>query len=130
MNPNDLPNQSDAFSTNPHGTQPVTSTQPLSTPGDTGPTVPPAFGSAQNKGEQPGESRSAESSSAGQHSPVYSTRVRFTTIVWGLILTVIGMGAIARASGVSFDAQLAGIIVLGISGVVLLVSALVRTVRK
>lgn len=60
----------------------------------------------------------------------YSTKVRFTTIVWGLILTLVGLLVIARASGLEFDTQLAGIIILGVSGLTLVVSSLVRTIRR
>ena len=60
----------------------------------------------------------------------FSKQVRFSTIVWGLIIAIVGASLFARALGYSFDTQLAGILVLGVSGLLLVASAIVRTVRK
>lgn len=60
----------------------------------------------------------------------YSTKVRFTTITWGLIMLGVGVGIITLAAGYTFDLQLALIGVLAVSGVTLLGGSLVRAIRK
>lgn len=66
-----------------------------------------------------------------QTSPVNQRAhdVRFSTIVWGLIVAFAGAIIVLAALGISFDMQLVAIIALGISGVVLLGGALVRAIR-
>ncbi len=56
--------------------------------------------------------------------------VRFTTIVWGLILMIIGLGTFAIIAGYHIDTELVAIGALGVSGLVLLTRALVRAVKK
>lgn len=56
--------------------------------------------------------------------------VRFTTIVWGLIVAFIGAIVVLAALGISFDLQLVAIIALGVSGLVLLVGAITRGLRS
>ena len=59
-----------------------------------------------------------------------STRVRFTTITWGLILLSIGVAIMTLAAGYVFDTQLALIIVLAVAGITLLGGSIVRSIRK
>lgn len=59
-----------------------------------------------------------------------STDVRVGTIVWGLVLAAIGVGLLALAAGVSFDVELAFIILVALAGVGLVVGAVVAGVRR
>ena len=59
-----------------------------------------------------------------------STKLRFTTITWGLILLSIGVAIMTLAAGYIFDTQLALIVVLAVAGVTLLGGSIVRSVRK
>lgn len=59
-----------------------------------------------------------------------STKVRFTTITWGLILLSLGVAMMTLAAGYIFDTQLALIIVLAVAGITLLGGSLVRSIRK
>lgn len=54
--------------------------------------------------------------------------LRIGTIVWGLMIAVIGVGLLAFALGVAFDVELASIIVVATAGVLLLVGS-VATAR-
>lgn len=54
--------------------------------------------------------------------------LRIGTIVWGLVIAVIGVGLLAFALGVTFDVELASIIVVATAGVLLLVGS-VATAR-
>ena len=56
--------------------------------------------------------------------------VRVGTVVWGLVLTAIGVGLLALASGVVFDVELALIILVACAGVALLVGSLVTEARR
>ncbi|WP_435299466.1 hypothetical protein [Timonella sp. A28] len=67
-----------------------------------------------------------------EKAPLENTKrpLRFTTIVWGLLLTIIGLGTFAIIAGYHIDTELVAIGTLGVSGLVLLTSALVRAVKK
>ena len=56
--------------------------------------------------------------------------VRMSTVVWGLIIVVIGGGILARALGAEFDNELALIVLLCVGGVALVVTSIVSAVRK
>ncbi len=56
--------------------------------------------------------------------------VRTGTVVWGLVLTVCGVGMIAAATGRHFDLGLAAIAVLGAAGLALLVGSLITAGRR
>lgn len=56
--------------------------------------------------------------------------VRTGTVIWGLILTVCGVGMIAAATGRHFDLGLAVIVVLGATGLALLIGSLVKAGRR
>lgn len=59
-----------------------------------------------------------------------STKVRFTTITWGLILLSIGVAIMTLSAGYIFDTQLALIVVLAVAGITLLGGSIVRSVRN
>jgi|GEM_PF-3752606 len=65
-------------------------------------------------------------------APPTATRdpLRVGTIVWGLIVALIGTGILAWGQGLRFDVQLAAIGVLAAAGVLLVVSSLVRTRQR
>lgn len=56
--------------------------------------------------------------------------VRMSTVVWGLIITVVGAGILARALGAEFDNELALIVLLCTAGVALVATSIVSAVRK
>jgi len=56
--------------------------------------------------------------------------MRVGTIVWGLVLAAIGAGVLAWAIGVSFDVELAFIVLIAAAGVLLLVGSLATMVRR
>lgn len=55
---------------------------------------------------------------------------RMSTVVWGLIIVVVGAGVVARALGADFDNQLALIVLLSAAGVALVVTSIVSAVRR
>ena len=63
---------------------------------------------------------------AGGRRPV----ARVGTVVWGLVLTVIGAGVIAAAAGVQFDVELVAITLLALAGVALLAGSIVTSIRR
>ena len=56
--------------------------------------------------------------------------MRVGTIVWGLVLAAIGAGLLAWAIGVSFDVELAFIVLVAAAGVLLLTGSLATTWRR
>jgi len=56
-----------------------------------------------------------------------STRVRPGTIVWGLVVALLGTAVVAWGQGLRFDLQLASIGVLAAAGAVLVVTSLARS---
>ncbi|MBC7550852.1 MAG: hypothetical protein H7269_08150 [Cellulomonas sp.] len=55
---------------------------------------------------------------------------RVGTVVWGLILAVIGVGVIAAAAGARFDVELVAIALLVLAGVGLVVGSVATSVRR
>ncbi|MGV8965723.1 MAG: hypothetical protein ACOH2F_05545 [Cellulomonas sp.] len=55
---------------------------------------------------------------------------RVGTVVWGLILAVIGTGVIAAAAGAQFDVELVSIALLALAGVGLVVGSIATSVRR
>ena len=55
---------------------------------------------------------------------------RVGTVVWGLILAVIGVGVIAAAAGARFDVELVSITLLALAGVGLLVGSIATSTRR
>lgn len=56
--------------------------------------------------------------------------LRVGTVVWGLVLAVIGAGVIAVAAGVRFDVELASIALLALAGVGLLAGSIATSARR
>lgn len=52
------------------------------------------------------------------------------TIIWGLVVAVIGAGILARALGAEFDNDLALIVLLGAAGVALLLTSIFSAVSR
>jgi hypothetical protein len=63
-------------------------------------------------------------------APLVSTGPRTSTVVWGLVVAVIGCGLLAQAAGASIDLQLATILLLGVAGVLLVVGSVVSAARR
>ena len=57
------------------------------------------------------------------------TGPRVTTIVWGLVIAAIGAGLLAVALGVTFDLELAVIVVIAAAGLALVGGSIFRTRR-
>ena len=55
---------------------------------------------------------------------------RVGTVVWGLILAVVGVGVIAAAAGARFDVELVSIALLALAGVGLVVGSVATSVRR
>jgi len=72
----------------------------------------------------------AEPAPAAPPSPVYSTRVRPMTVVWGAVLLLIGATLVAWAFGARFDPLIGGSVILAAAGLALIVSAVGSSVRR
>jgi hypothetical protein len=59
-----------------------------------------------------------------------STTLRVGTVVWGLVLAIIGAGVIAIAAGASVDFELAAIGLLALAGLALVVGSVVTAARR
>ncbi|HWS57996.1 MAG TPA: hypothetical protein VN257_05610 [Actinotalea sp.] len=57
-------------------------------------------------------------------------RLRVGTVVWGLVVAAVGVGLIALASGVTFDVELAVIVLVAATGLTLLVGSLATSLRR
>ncbi|WP_407341473.1 hypothetical protein [Pengzhenrongella phosphoraccumulans] len=55
---------------------------------------------------------------------------RVGTVVWGLVLAVIGAGVIAAAAGAQFDVELVSIALLALAGVGLVVGSIATSARR
>lgn len=55
---------------------------------------------------------------------------RMSTVVWGMLLTALGTGIVARGLDLHFDTELALIIVLCLMGGALLIGSVVAVLRK
>lgn len=138
------------MSTEPNATGPI-NTGPINTgPIDTGPTsngplhaepryAEPRYAEPQVStgspdsayGREPyagGASPTARPAFPVESAPRLSPRP--TTIVWGLILAIIGVAGIAVALGLRIDIQLVAVALFAVAGLGLLVSALVRSRRE
>lgn len=56
--------------------------------------------------------------------------VKVGTLVWGLIVALLGAGVLAVAAGYTIDVQLAAIVLLIAAGVGLILGPLVQTLRR
>ena len=68
------------------------------------------------------------SGTAAAPEPVRTLRVG--TVVWGLVVTAVGVGLLSVAWGAHLDTELAFIVLLGAAGVALLVGSLVGMRRS
>lgn len=59
--------------------------------------------------------------------PAAPTGPRTGTIVWGVVLALLGLGCLAIGYGLRVDLQLSLIVVLAVGGIALLIKALVPT---
>lgn len=62
--------------------------------------------------------------------PVAPARLRVGTVVWGLILAIVGIGVTAIGAGAAVDLQAGIIVLLVVAGVALLGGALVAARRS
>ena len=69
-------------------------------------------------------------STAPAHPAARRPPVRMSTVIWGLVVVVVGVGVVARAQGADFDNELALIVLLGAAGVALVATSIVSAVRR
>jgi len=79
----------------------------------------------------PPERRSHETVTSPQHDadPV-AARLRVSTVVWGLVVALVGVGVLAWSAGARIDVQLAVIVLLAVAGAALLVGSVVTAGRR
>ena len=119
-------------------TQPMDATQPIDIePTDIEPTSEFAISDspAIESPAPPVAARMATSEPAPVAAPTPTlepTRsgLRVGTVVWGLVLAVIGAGVIAVAAGARFDLELASIGLLALAGVALLAGSITTSARR
>lgn len=109
------------------GTAPLEDT--MTTPADTGPgaTMPLPTTPAT---PAPAATAPAAPAPAPVAAPRPQRSMRVGTMVWGLVLAAIGAGVLAWALGVSFDVELAFIVLVAAAGVLLLVGSVATTWRR
>ncbi|MCL3859917.1 hypothetical protein [Actinotalea sp. K2] len=84
----------------------------------------------------PGTTSDATAPAPGSTQPTSAAaspdqqRLRVGTVVWGLVVAVIGVGILATAAGVVFDVQLALIGLVALAGVALLVGSVASGARR
>ncbi len=61
--------------------------------------------------------------------PAPRARLRVGTVVWGLVITAIGIMVLATASGASFDLGLVMIGLIGFAGIALLIGSIASGIR-
>jgi|GEM_PF-5034662 len=105
---------------NPAGTDPVVDTSAV----DRDPSVPEPDTAS-------GAAPDAESGGgAAAVAPLVRTGPRASTIVWGLVVLVVGLGLLARTAGLGIDGQLTAIVLLAAAGALLVVASVVGAVRR
>ena len=67
---------------------------------------------------------------AGDRAPARRPVVRAGTVVWGLIVALVGVGVLLVAAGYTIDVQLAAIVLLIAAGVGLILGPLVQSLRR
>ncbi|NLE71800.1 MAG: hypothetical protein GX609_06850 [Actinomycetales bacterium] len=128
----DTPDQTDDRPTEPLTSAPDDpgAQEDTVTPTDTGPTRATETTDA---GPTPAASPGTPAATATAPAPAPAPAprgMRVGTIVWGLVLAAIGAGVLAWAIGVSFDVELAFIVLIAAAGVLLLVGSLATMVRR
>ncbi|GAA4735764.1 hypothetical protein GCM10023216_30970 [Isoptericola chiayiensis] len=106
----------------PAGTDPVVDTSAV----DRDPSVPEPD-TAPDGGARPGTDPAA---GAAAVAPLVRTGPRASTIVWGLVVLVVGLGLLARTAGLGIDGQLTAIVLLAAAGALLVVASVVGAVRR
>jgi hypothetical protein len=105
----------------------VTGPDALTTPlAPVAPVMPAAPQDAPASGSMPTPA-TTPSSAPGAKTPA---RLRVGTVVWGLVLALIGIGVAAIGAGAALDVQAALIALLVVAGTALLVGAIVTTRRS
>lgn len=114
--------------TTPSEPDPTADTRPLDArfPQDTTKPLPPVTSPL------PDAAPAAEQVPSAPPVPPAAPRppVRMSTVVWGLIIVVVGAGVVARALGADFDNQLALIVLLAAAGVALVATSIISAVRR
>jgi hypothetical protein len=114
------------------GTAPQEDT--MTSPIDTGPDATGAPGPASTAdATKPVPTVPTVPSTSATAAPAPAPRprgMRVGTIVWGLVLAAIGAGVLAWAIGVTFDVELAFIVLVAAAGVLLLAGSLATTLRR
>jgi len=106
-----------------------TDTRPMNHSEDTM-TTPTTAGAPPTVPATPAETTAITTHDPGP-APVAPRRgVRVGTIVWGLVIAAIGAGILAYALDVTFDAQLASIIVIFAAGALLLIGSIATSRRR
>jgi len=106
-----------------------TDTRPMNHSEDTM-TTPTTAGAPPTVPATPAEATAITTHDPGP-APVAPRRgVRVGTIVWGLVIAAIGAGILAYALDVTFDAQLASIIVIFAAGALLLIGSIATSRRR
>ncbi|MDR1392680.1 MAG: hypothetical protein LBJ62_01725 [Bifidobacteriaceae bacterium] len=103
--------------------------RPAGAPTVSGPTAGPV------QPQRPGTSQPGATPAGGQ--PLVDPRpapikrgVRPGVVVWGLIIVLLGVWGIVASSGLHLSAELALVVLLGLAGLTLVVSALVAAIRR
>jgi len=106
-----------------------TDTRPMNHSEDTM-TTPTTAGAPPTVPATPAETTAITTHDPGPALVTPRRGVRVGTIVWGLVIAAIGVGILAYALDVTFDAQLASIIVIFAAGVLLLVGSIATSRRR
>lgn len=96
-------------------------------PGSTPPPPAPSSGSAST---HPADELATPAPAPSPVEREIRTTLRVGTVVWGLILAIIGAGVIAIAAGARFDLELALIGLLALAGLALVVGSVVTGARR
>lgn len=133
----------DEHPTQPLPTDPTAPQEdPVTTPLDTGPSAaqPDDTGStdstfttdtaARTAGDHPGTPSGPAPVQPAAPAPRERRGIRVGTMVWGLVLAALGVGVVAWAIGLTFDTELAFIVLVAAAGVLLLVGSLATTLRR
>lgn len=114
-------------------------TRPLDVRFPQGDTTPPPRASTtpahQDRTAAPGTScppqpGTTQTGNAQSGSTQYRPPARMSTVVWGLIILVVGVGVVARALGADFDNELALIVLLAAAGLALVATSIVSAARR
>lgn len=107
------------------------STETVSTQTDSTQAATMPQGTTEPLGSIPGSGTSTTGPApvAPPAEPAPRARLRVATVVWGLVITAIGILVLATASGVSFDLGLVMIGLIGFAGIALLIGSIASGIR-